>query len=465
MVADYYANEHVRQRVVEFLGGPPVEEATAVYITGEDASPTLWYHPLPVTDLWTCLERGLDIGRSLWDRQALIAHLDIDYVNLTFPGEPLLRPSRTFDVQRHVASAIEEILLKFGIGPLHLLSGRGHHFVWRVLRNAPAFQRLAVLAPVPESLRGRYAQPHPPAGECVEPELGAAYAGLGVVMEYLAHLVLDRAAPQCPIPIELTAVAVGPGAHGQELVSIDISEYGDALDTRPIRVPFGAYLKPQQRRAILGADVADGLSPLFTVPLHEMDERQALLVMRDAGETWKLAARASVNIPDRSEGVARLVAAYEGSPLRRFHLWFYSTAHDPPAQWPHGYDRVPLSALPPCGRAPLEQPNPLLLKPARIQHVVRILLARGWHPRHIAGLIRSKYERNHGWGQAWYRYDATSRADFYVRLFAGLIATGRDGLVDFNCRSAQEKGFCTDGLCTGNLTDLRDALLEGGLRE
>jgi hypothetical protein len=53
------------------------------------------------------------------------------------------------------------------------------------------------------------------------------------------------------------------------------------------------------------------------------------------------------------------------------------------------------------------------------------MLSLGWHPRHIAGLIRSKYERDYGWGGKWHRYDATSRADFYTRLFAGLFMTGQ----------------------------------------
>ncbi|MFW6108589.1 MAG: hypothetical protein ACOC8D_02130 [bacterium] len=465
VAADYYADPYVRQRMAEFLGGPPLEQATAVYITAEDASPELRYRPRPVTDLWACLARGLDIGRSLWDRQALVVHLDIDYVNFSFPGEAHLQPLRTFEVQRPVAAAVGSVLLEHGIRPLHLLSGRGHHFTWRAARPSQAFERLAALAPVPESLQGRYAQPHPPRGEVVEPELGAAYAGLGVVMEYLAHRVLDRAAEACPIPVELTAVTVGPGAHGQEIVSVDVSEYGDPLHLRPIRVPFGAYLKPQQRRAVLGAAVADGVSPLFMIPVHEMDERQALLVMRDIGETRALARRASVQIPDQSAGTGALASAYEGSRLRRFHRWFYAQAHEAPRDWPATYDRTPLDALPPCARKPLARPNPLLLKPAWIQHVVRVLLADGWHPRHVAGLIRSKYERDHGWGDAWYRCDATSRADFYVRLFAGLVLTGRDRLVDFNCRSAQEKGFCTGAECADGLDGPRRALLRRTLDE
>jgi hypothetical protein len=111
-----------------------------------------------------------------------------------------------------------------------------------------------------------------------------------------------------------------------------------------------------------------------------------------------------------------------------------------------------LNALPPCARHLMVFPNDLLLKPAGIQLVTRSLLALNWHPRHIAGLIRSKFEDPaHGWGIDWRDYEPATRADFYTRLFAGLHLTGVDQLIDFNCTSTQEKSFCfppQDGNCS-----------------
>ena len=51
-------------------------------------------------------------------------------------------------------------------------------------------------------------------------------------MEFLAHRVKQIAAPLTKIPVELTAVEVGPSEHGREMISIDISEYGDPLYSR-----------------------------------------------------------------------------------------------------------------------------------------------------------------------------------------------------------------------------------------
>jgi hypothetical protein len=108
----------------------------------------------------------------------------------------------------------------------------------------------------------------------------------------------------------------------------------------------------------------------------------------------------------------------------------------------------------------LEAPNDLLLKPAGIQLVTRLLLALGWHPRHIAGLIRSRFaDPAHGWGVDWSEYEPGTRADFYTRLFAGLWKCGVDQLVDFNCVSTMEKGFChgiREGDCS--LFEFKEAL-------
>jgi hypothetical protein len=85
-IVDYYRDIAVRRRMLEFLGARhELSEATAMFITaGAAAGPR--FDPLPVGELWRCLEEGMDVGRSLWDRAGLIAHLDLDYVNFNQPA-------------------------------------------------------------------------------------------------------------------------------------------------------------------------------------------------------------------------------------------------------------------------------------------------------------------------------------------------------------------------------------------
>lgn len=158
--------------------------------------------------------------------------------------------------------------------------------------------------------------------------------------------------------------------------------------------------------------------------------------------------------------MSALIAEYQQSDLADFHTRFYSLEHHHPETWPNTYDRLSMKDLPPCIQYILMHPNDLLQKPGGIRLVVRSLLALDWHPRHIAGLIRSKYERDYGWGHHWYTYDASLRADFYVRVFAGQIEVGLDNLNDFNCTSTKGMHYCFDNNQSCTLDTLRANLLK-----
>jgi hypothetical protein len=457
-VRDFYTDPNVRARMIEFLGNGSLERSSSVYIIND--YPFNQFEPLQPKELWARLNNGADVRRSLWDRKYLIAHLDLEYVNFDYPGEAYLHPERIFEIQRPVVQAIQAILGRHGIKPLPLLSGRGYHFVWAIRRNSKAFERLAKLGRVPESLKAAYAKPQPPTGEVIEPALGVAFAGLGILMEYLGHLVLEAAASSCALPIQMMAIEVGPREHGREIVSFDLSEYGDPLVMRSISIPFSAYLKPHRQRPTLGDQLVDEMMPMYLTPLKSLDEREGIAVRQSPERLVQLARLSSTRIPDYSRAMERLIDAYQGSALAKFHRWFYSQEEDPPEAWPATYDRMPLEVLPPCARTILGAPNDLLLKPAAIQLVVRVMLALGWHPRHIAGLIRSKYERDYHWGDRWEFFDPATRAEFYTRLFAGLVATGRDELVDLNNQSNKEKGYCFREICGYNLESFKHSLLE-----
>lgn len=456
---DYYQQSAVRARMLEFLGGPSVEAVSCVYLTASESSSAASFEALAPSGLWEYLARGAEVNRSLWDRRALIAHLDIEYVNFDFPGEPYLDPDRSFGVQAPVVRTLLAILLEYGIAPLHLLSGRGHHLVWQVPYDTPAMEHLIEVGVVGETLKHCNAAAHPPAGEPVDPRVGAGFAGVGQVLEYVAHRVLAEMPMVDGVPIELTAVQTAPAQRGCEVISLDLSEYGDPLHTRMIRIPYSAYHKPGQERRKLGEHVVAELPMIFMIPLFEMDHRQGTAVMRDADQVAQLARVASAAIPDCSAGMDRLTADYAESDVGAFHRQFYLQEHEPAWRWPRTYDRTPLAPLPRCTRAMLQHPNDVLLTPAGIRHVVRVFLSLGWHPRHIAGLIRSKFERDHGWGAYFYHYDAATRADFYVRLFAGLVATGRDPLDDFHCPAVPTHPPCNGTTCAEILERYRQSLL------
>tara|TARA_R110002096_G_scaffold164099_11_gene331816 strand:- start:3186 stop:4433 length:1248 start_codon:yes stop_codon:yes gene_type:complete len=405
----------------------------------------------PTEALESLLEQGAPLARSLDDSESILAHLDIEYVDFDDPAAAFMDPWKAFQRQEPVVAAIEELLVNWGIRPLHLITGQGHHFVWRVLRGSLVADRIGNLA---------FDTQHGVNGEHER-----VFGGLALLMEYLAQRVRTEALSHSEIPVELTAVHVGQGSSGQrDMISIDISEYGDPLNSRYVRVPFTTYRKPWESGLVRERGLDGQIGHFVTLPLHEMDVFQCIKARQDSSDIAAIAKRACVRIPNQATGMGRLIDAYEGSTLRTFHRHFYRDEHDPPEQWPWTYDRAPLDDYPDCLRHILTFPNDLLLKPAGIQLATRCLLAVGWRPRHIAGLIRSKFENpGFNWGKIWEGYDPAMRADFYVRTFAGQIAIGQDPAIDFNCTSQQEKGFCWQGERPCSLLPFHDRLITKNL--
>lgn len=458
-----YADPAVRSRLIEFLGGDTLDHATAAYITQSDGCQFDLRQLRPPLELDHYLTSELDIARSLADSASVLLHLDVEYVNFDSPAEAYLDPWRTFDLQEPVVRVIETLLLGWGIRPLHLITGQGHHFVWRIARASALAGRLSSLCPAPELLDACAERVPQELAEIADREAQRMFAAVSLLMEHVAHRVKEAAAPLCEFPVEITAVHVGPNTTKQrEIISIDISEYGDPLHTRMVRMPFTHYLKPWVSGLARSLGIEGEIPTFRAIPLHEIDIRQAIKVRQVDADVRDLARRACVRIPEQEKGTERLLEDYLSSPLRRFHEYFYSDQHDAKERWHETYDRTSMESLPSCVRHVLVWPNDLLLKPAGMQLVTRCLLAARWHPRHIAGFMRSKFENPaFNWGVNWGDYVPAIRADFYTRLFAGLHATGLDPLVDLNCTSTREKGFCfppASGSCC--LEPLRQKLLE-----
>jgi hypothetical protein len=454
----YYRAGSIRKRMGDFLGRAPGGRTTAVYVVASDGY-SGFAGPVGPHGLRPYLERGCDVERSLWDTRSLLADIDLDFENFDHAAVAYLEPERAFGLTQPVYSAASGILCRAGITPLDLISGRGFHLVWRIARTSEAFRRLASIGRVPPSLSAKYGSIRHPKAGCVDPELGQAFAGLGMVLEFVAHRILRVATPRTSVPLQVTSIEVGPGATGREIVAIDLSEYGDPLNYRHIRLPFSVYLKPRKLIWALGKDAVERMLPIFEIPLAGMRINEALTVMRNPQETCALSKHVSTEIPDHSDGTLALIEEYCASDLAAFHKRLYSMGEEE-AQRSVATMAGTLSDIPLCARWILDHPNDWLLKPAILQYLVRVLTALGWHPRAIAELICSRYEANPEWGDCWDRHDASWRAIFYTRMFTGLIETGCDRFIDLNCVSHREKGYCNISACDGNLVEYRDVLLK-----
>ena len=461
---EYYADPSVRQRICEYCGNSGDGVSTCVYLTGmtgNEAPCVTWdsVPRYPISELENLMVAGADIARSTWDTTHLLIHLDIDYQNTDFPGESYHHPTEVFFKLEPVYRAVRHVLRRYELPLLPLMTGQGYHFTGRVPLDSAVVDLVANLVPEPPRWLQSLSTRRPPwATADVTPQHARAYVGVGMLTEFLAHQILRWAARRSPIPIVLNGAVVGSGLVGRECISIDLSSAGDPMDVRHIRVAFGAYQKHRFRPDIVGHRGASERPPFIAVPRGTESLARLLSDGRQLRHAARAARSGSATLPVVTEGIRRLLNSYTRSSLAHFHRSFYATPCRHDRDRDDLFESLPLSTFPSCVARPLVAPNDLLLQPAVIQHVTRWLMAEGMKPRDIAAVVHSRYAADYGWVRRWSRLDAETRAEFDVRVFAGMLVTGLDRGVDFNCRSAQEKGLCPAVPCERDLRVDRDRL-------
>jgi hypothetical protein len=458
-LTDYYNDPWVRQRIREYCGAT-VSGPTCVYLSALSRDHATWDRAprIPVEALETLLAEEADVARSMWDRSNMLIHLDLDYQNIDQRDEPYRHPSEMFTKLEPIYRATTSVLHRLGLPLLALITGRGYHFTGRVPLDSDATDRLASIAPETPSWFSTLADRRPAwIADEMSSRQANAYMGTGLIAEFLAHRILKRAHRRAQIPVVLNGTVVGTGRMGRECVSIDVSYAGDPLDARHLRVAYSSYQK--HASVLRSAGAATRVVAMATVPRHR--ESSPALISRRRG--LSLAVRSArerpAALPVVTAGVHRVLDAYESSHLAKFHRRFYATPPGPPGQFEALIASRLWRLLPDCVVGPLLQPNDRLLQPAVIQHVTRVLMAEGMAPRAIADIVLSRYAGDFNWGDRWSSLDARTRAEFDVRVFAGLLVAGLDRGVDFNCRSAQEKDVCPGTPCRCDLRTNRQRLL------
>lgn len=459
---EFYRDPAVRQRLAEYCGGDAsdIGSLTAESLSGmsetyyPDRYTEQFYLSTPLRSFFQLLKEGVDVFRSVLDRTSTLGVLDIEYFNTLYPGEAYFNSELVFRELEPIYTGLLKIFKRFGIEVLPIMTGQGYHFSFRVDHADPVHREMAALGKLGKTIKGKYDH----TGEYLKPriplEQGKAFDGMGRLMEYVSHLLIrGLGRGYTGIPVVCTDVAL---ARSREAVSLDLSMYGDPVHTRDVRCPFSMYRKHKISKGKFGLRAAQEIPILVTLPrTDDVTLGELLKIRRDFTASRDFARHVETKIPENSQGVKRLIKSYRSSALFRFHRHFDAAEHDDSRDWCRTYDRFDPAVLPPCVANSLYHPNDNLLKPTNLHALTRVLLGMGWHPKHIAGLVRSKWERDYGWGTQWLKYDAATRADFYIRLFAGLLCTGIDQEEDLNCRVHNEKGYCVQPGCGWDLSEYR----------
>ena len=423
-VRSFYRSRAVRHRILEYCGAEDSGVSTAWgmagfggarYLVEEDGSPVVYSAPHPLERL---LAEGADVTRCLGDGRGSLILLDVDYVNHEDPAEAYRDPELCFETLEPVYRAVKAWFHSYGLRPLVLMTRQGYHLAGRVPLESPAHDVLVSMGRIGEPLRAKYLQHALERADSLG--MGRAHETIGRLLEYAGHRVIATLQEAgFDVPVKLADV---PPHGGGRFVCLDLSAYADPLYRRFARTSYSSH----QKAIVTGLPVPIPFT--FCLPRRRRTLSTLLRTRENPYEARELAEEDQTDIPPfGADGVLRWIEDYRRSRLGSFHETFYGGTHDHPKEWPRTYDRLdPRDLRADAGRA-LESPNPGLLSPSSMRAVALDLWQKGWHPRSIAGLIRSKFERDYGWGTYWYRYDAAARADFYVRVLCGELLLSGDG--------------------------------------
>ena len=489
---DFYRDPRVISRILEYCGVPEpavkdffhepgvrelagsgrianlARQMTSEYVAGVGNWVKEYKHKSKATsrrpeEAAQLLDHDLNLFRSVWDKRSMIFFMDVEYTSGRYPGEAYTNSGRVFGLLEPVYWSIYDVLKEHGIEPLTLASGQGYHFVFKVdsfdvKGNVTSVaKRMAELGHVEATLAGKYLHipPEEKRARVVPIDLGKAFDTTGKLLEFVTHEVIRRA-NRYGVQLPLGVGDLNPGNNMREGINLDLSTYVEPLHTRVMRTAFSIHDKNK-------SDCGVGHLPIqIEIPRHTPCNGNTLSLgeihnnRRHFENSANYAGAITASIPECSEGVARLMEHYAKSSLHTFHANFDATREEHPNDWWRTYDRFDLGQIPPCVAYALQNPNPALLQPQQLQTLTRVLTGKKWwHPKHVAGLIRSKYERGHNWSYNWRKYDANTHACGWTRIYGGMLAAGIDSRVDQNCVSHQERELCTGSNCGYNIADYR----------
>ena len=143
------------------------------------------------------------------------------------------------------------------------------------------------------------------------------------------------------------------------------------------------------------------------------------------------------------------MSKYKASKLYDFHRKFDAVRHEKEEDWFKTYYALNLTELPPCAAHSITNPEPHIKRPTNIRKIVAILRKKGWDYKHIAGFFYSHFKGLNEFSPN--RYNAETRANFFVQLYGAPIYLGIDKLPDMNCVSHRDAGYCIKPWCGYNL--------------
>jgi len=407
----FYVHPSVKERILDFLKGDRQGKISASYVLGLPAG-------AGGDERFSSAEEDFS---WIWSGEYRIFRSLLDTENILCPF--FLKSSQSSksyseeDIFRFLEPAYKSVIAlfyRFDMEPLPLMLNQGYLFIAREPLNSRGVKELEKIGNIADTLQERYAVSMGKRHRSIPIHQGRAHEGMSRIMEYFAHRAIKEIRKRTSKPVCLYESFQRAEGRAIEAFYIDMDIYSDPLYLKVIDIPFSFSLNSREEKS-------------FVLPRDSFTSLDQLLrIRKDTDLIGEYSKNINTLIPECRFGLRNLIRSYKGSRLYQFHKVFDSVEHDAYWEWKNTYDKYSGDSIPGYVNNMIKNPNPALLKLANIQLLTKVLMRDNWHPKHVAGLIRSKYERDHGWGALWYEYDASTRANFFVRLMAGLLVDGTD---------------------------------------
>lgn len=250
-------------------------------------------------------------------------------------------------------------------------------------------------------------------------EAAQVFSGLGRLAEYMAILAMQ--AFQDHLEQGLPPLTISDSED--MCINFDNTWSEGPPYFRAIRSPFSLHMKNREkygkRRQPPLVDVVGSLFDGREVTeVRDLD--RIVDCMWDLDKAAEHAESFSGFIPCSNDSLADFVGEYRDSDLYRFHLDFDSGQNLPRGRALELAKREGNIAH--GTRSLLDFPNPSALQPKKLVGFVHdFLVHAGWHPKHIANILRDLYQNpDFNWVQDFFRHPAVEKANFWARTYSAV---------------------------------------------
>jgi hypothetical protein len=345
---------------------------------------------------------------------------DIEYYNNTTDIVPLIDQVGIFQAMEPVYRVISDSLNTLGINHLAVLTGRGYNFISSISCQSPIYEELIDIGGTLEPTLA--AKQHFPAFKRKRPVPWKAEQStkgiMRLVIFFIGLIIREARRRSTTLPVEISD-------KGKEGISFDPTFLTRGCSESIVGIPATPYIKLHFQKPWSYATEITPI-PIRLIRSHNShdnfpDVNKAISVRSNYHQSIEHFAGQQGYIPDGSYGLKNLIKLYRQSPMYYFHKTMDSVEHDPVNIWwrtYRDYDRISKSY--PGIAHILRNPSPALLKPDVLDFMINYLLDKGWHPKHIAGLIRAIYEDWHFyWENRFAKHDAARWANGWVEILGG----------------------------------------------